>query len=228
MRWIRTAFAADGCFRANLIPCDPKRRQFPGNLAAAARRQWRFLAPLLCERSPNKLWRPRCVRRHPCPLHPCRGDHSNERGLLCRKQRNSASPNSISSPAPKPGIGSASTGRSYAPTARNTSPNQDFLTKDPSIKVKVPAQLRATDTTTLTWDQLRAALDDMESHDRVCLELDMTNALRPSELFAVPVGCNQPEMNIVEMVYKGKIRQRGKTKSDLTHFRCRLSPLNGG
>ena len=36
--------------------------------------------------------------------------------------------------------------------------DQDFLVKDPARKLKVPAQLRATDTTTLTWEQLRLAL----------------------------------------------------------------------
>ena len=62
--------------------------------------------------------------------------------------------------------------------------DQDFLVKDPARKLKVPAQLRATDTTTLTWDQLRLALSELPLRDRILLELDMTNALRPSELFA--------------------------------------------
>ena len=96
--------------------------------------------------------------------------------------------------------------RAYVRDMFSEAVDQGFLTKDPSIKVKVPARLRATDTTTLTWDQLRAALDDMESHDRVCLELDMTNALRPSELFALR-WCRWDaanlKMNIVETVYKG-------------------------
>jgi integrase len=62
--------------------------------------------------------------------------------------------------------------------------DQDFLVKDPARKLKVPAQLRATDTTTLTWDELRLALSKLNLRDRILLELDMTNALRPSELFA--------------------------------------------
>ena len=37
--------------------------------------------------------------------------------------------------------------------------DQDFLAKDPARKVKVPTQLRETDTTSLTWDQLRSALN---------------------------------------------------------------------
>ena len=36
--------------------------------------------------------------------------------------------------------------------------DQDFLPKDPARTLKAPAQLRETDKTTLTWDQLRAAL----------------------------------------------------------------------
>jgi hypothetical protein len=62
--------------------------------------------------------------------------------------------------------------------------DQDFLIKDPARKLKVPAQLRATGTTTLTWNQLRLALSKLSLRDRILLELDMTNALRPSELFA--------------------------------------------
>jgi hypothetical protein len=58
--------------------------------------------------------------------------------------------------------------------------DQDFLVKDPAGKLKVPAQLRATDTTTLTWDQLRLALSKLSLRNRILLELDMTNALHPS------------------------------------------------
>ena len=40
--------------------------------------------------------------------------------------------------------------------------DQDFLVKDPARKIKVPAQLRPTDTTTLTWDQLKLALSKLK------------------------------------------------------------------
>jgi integrase len=97
--------------------------------------------------------------------------------------------------------------------------DQDFLVKDPAARVKVPSHLAETDKTTLTFDQLRAALEDMDPTDRVCLELDMTNALRPSELFALRWSswdvANQ-KMNIVETVYKGKIRLWGKTALSLS------------
>jgi hypothetical protein len=52
--------------------------------------------------------------------------------------------------------------------------DQDFLVKDPARKVKVPSQLRDTDTTTLTWNQLRLALVELAQQDRILLELDMT------------------------------------------------------
>src|ERR1700761_2344330 len=97
--------------------------------------------------------------------------------------------------------------------------DQDFLVKDPARKLKVPAQLRATDTTTLTWDQLRLALSELPLRDRILLELDMTNALRPSELFAFRwkrFDHAGSTLTVAETVYKGKIRDWGKTKKSLT------------
>jgi integrase len=97
--------------------------------------------------------------------------------------------------------------------------DQDFLVKDPARKIKVPAQLRATDTTTLTWDQLRLALSKLNLRDRILLELDMTNALRPSELFAFRwkrFDYRSSTLTVAETVYKGKIRDWGKTKKSLT------------
>ena len=97
--------------------------------------------------------------------------------------------------------------------------DQDFLVKDPARKVKVPSQLRDTDTTTLTWDQLRLALMELALRDRILMELDMTNALRPSELLAFRWKCFDYEastLKIIETVYKGNIRPWGKTKKSLT------------
>jgi integrase len=96
--------------------------------------------------------------------------------------------------------------------------DQDFLAKDPARKVKVPTQLRETDKTTLTWDQLRKALSELDDRDRLLLELDMTNALRPSELFGLRWKCfNEAasSMSVTETVYKGKIRPWGKTQRSL-------------
>jgi integrase len=96
--------------------------------------------------------------------------------------------------------------------------DQDFLVKDPARKVAVPTQLRDTDRTTLTWPQLRDALSKLMLRDRILLELDMTNALRPGELFALRWKCfNHAEctMRLIETVYKGKIRPWGKTRRSL-------------
>lgn len=95
---------------------------------------------------------------------------------------------------------------------------QDFLAKDPARKVTVPSQLRDTDKTTLTWEQLRNALSQLALRDRILLELDMTNALRPSELFALRWKCFEhakSKMFVFETAYKGTIRTWGKTKKSL-------------
>jgi integrase len=95
---------------------------------------------------------------------------------------------------------------------------QDFLVKDPARKVEVPTQLRDTDRTTLTWTQLRDVLNALPLMDRILLELDMTNALRPGELFALRWKCfieAESRMEVVETVYKGQIRPWGKTKKSL-------------
>jgi integrase len=41
------------------------------------------------------------------------------------------------------------------------------------------------DTTVLSWDQLRKVLAKLTLEDRLILELDMIDALRPSELFGL-------------------------------------------
>ena len=95
---------------------------------------------------------------------------------------------------------------------------QDFLTKDPARKVTVPSQLRDTDRTTLTWEQLRNVLLLLGLRDRVLLELDMTNALRPSELFALRWRCfnyAESKMRVSETAYHGVIRDWGKTRKSL-------------
>jgi hypothetical protein len=95
---------------------------------------------------------------------------------------------------------------------------QDFLIKDPAARLRVPTQLRETDKTTLTWEQLRAALESVDAEDRVLLELDMTDALRPSELFPLRWKCFDPDTSSIELqetVYRGKLRNFGKTKKSL-------------
>ena len=100
--------------------------------------------------------------------------------------------------------------------------DQDFLTKDPARTVKPPTNLREVDKTTLSWDQLRAALerlDELSLRDWILMKLDMSNALRPSELFPIRWRCLNQEaqvLDIQETIYKGKIRPYGKTKGSLT------------
>lgn len=70
----------------------------------------------------------------------------------------------------------------------------------------------------LTWDHLAAAVEKLDLRDRILLRLDITNTLRPGELFAPRWKCHHPEtlsLSIVETVYKGKIRPYGKTKGSL-------------
>jgi integrase len=112
--------------------------------------------------------------------------------------------------------------RSYVRAIFAEAVDQDFLAKDPARMVKPPANLRDVDKTTLTWDQLRAALEklgDISLRDWILMKLDMSNALRPSELFPLRWRCLLEDKNILdiqETVYKGKIRPYGKTKGSLT------------
>lgn len=96
--------------------------------------------------------------------------------------------------------------------------DQDFLPKDPARKVKTPANLRETDKTVLTWERLAAALARLDLRDHILMNLDISNALRPSEPFAFRWKCHRPaslSLTIVETIYKVKIRPC-KTKSSLT------------
>jgi integrase len=108
--------------------------------------------------------------------------------------------------------------RSYMRAIFAEAVDQDFLSRDPARMVKIPTSLREVDKTTLTWDQLRAALAKLDLRDRILMQLDMTNALRPSELFAFRWKCHRipsVSLTIVETIYKGKIRPYGKTKGSL-------------
>lgn len=112
--------------------------------------------------------------------------------------------------------------RSYMRAIFAEAVDQGFLEKDPARLVKVPQNLREVDKTTLSWEQLRAALeklDELSLRDWILMKLDMSNALRPSELFPLRWRCMLEERNILdiqETIYKGKIRPFGKTKGSLT------------
>ena len=111
--------------------------------------------------------------------------------------------------------------RSYMRAIFAEAVDQDFLSKDPARMVKPPANLREVDKTTLTWDQLRAALaklGELSLRDWILIKLDMSNALRPSELFPLRWRCfdeGKHVLDIQETVYKGKVRPYGKTKGSL-------------
>ena len=109
--------------------------------------------------------------------------------------------------------------RTYMRAIFGEAADQEFLAKDPARSVRIPSHLRETDKTTLTWDQLRAALSKLGLRDRILLELDMSNALRPGELFGLRWKCFDPavpSITIMETTYKGKIRPWGKTRGSLT------------
>jgi integrase len=96
--------------------------------------------------------------------------------------------------------------------------DQDFLSKDPARKVEVPKQLAETDTTVLNWHQLRNVLAKLALKDRLILELDMTNALRPSELFGLrwrDFKYDECQLELRETVYRSKVRNWGKTRKAL-------------
>ena len=96
--------------------------------------------------------------------------------------------------------------------------DQDFLVKDPTRKLKTPRNLRPKDKQILTWEQLWLAFERTNRRDRLLLMLDMTEALRPSELFALRWRSfdNVDTLSITETVYKGTIRPFGKTDGSLT------------
>lgn len=75
--------------------------------------------------------------------------------------------------------------RSYLKSIFDEAIEQEFLMKDPSRKLRIPRNLRPKDKRILTWEQLGAATARAEQRDGLILLLEMTEALRPSELFAI-------------------------------------------
>jgi integrase len=107
--------------------------------------------------------------------------------------------------------------RSYLKSIFDEAIEQEFLVKDPTRKLKIPKNLRPKDKQILTWDQLRAVLARATRRDRLLLMLDMTDALRPSELFAIRWRTFDGEntLALTETVYRGEIRSFGKTPKSL-------------
>ncbi|MGB7170598.1 MAG: tyrosine-type recombinase/integrase [Acidobacteriaceae bacterium] len=107
--------------------------------------------------------------------------------------------------------------RSYLKSIFDEAISQEFLLSDPTRKLKVPNHLRPKDKQVLSWEKMREALQRSSRRDRVLLMLDMTGALRPSELFALRWRSfdKRGTLSITETVYKGQIRPFGKTRKSL-------------
>jgi integrase len=107
--------------------------------------------------------------------------------------------------------------RSYLKSIFDEAISQEFLLSDPTRKLKVPNHLRPKDKQVLSWEKMREALQKTSRRDRVLLMLDMTGALRPSELFALRWRSfdKRNTLSITETVYKGQIRSFGKTRKSL-------------
>ncbi len=107
--------------------------------------------------------------------------------------------------------------RSYLKSIFDEAIEQEFLVKDPSRTLKIPKNLRPKDKQVLTWDQMGAILAQAKRRDRLVLMLDMTDALRPSELFALRWQSfdNANTLSLTETVYRRQIRAFGKTTKSL-------------
>jgi integrase len=108
--------------------------------------------------------------------------------------------------------------RSYLKSIFDEAIEQEFLVKDPSRKLKIPKNLRPKDKRILSWEELWSILAETARRDRLLLLLDMTEALRPSELFALRWRSfdNLNTLSISETVYRRQIRPFGKTPGSLT------------
>ena len=96
--------------------------------------------------------------------------------------------------------------------------DQDFIRKNPARRLILPKGLRPVDRTILSWDQLRLVLNSVSLRDRILLTLDMTEAFRPSELFALrwkDFDMEAKTLTVNQTAYRGKLRNYGKTRKSL-------------
>ena len=108
--------------------------------------------------------------------------------------------------------------RSYMKAIFEEALDQDFVTKNPARKLLLPRELRPVNKTTLTWNQLRLVLASVPLRDRILLMLDMIEAFRPSELFALrwrDFDMDRRTLSVRQTAYRGKLRDYGKTKKSL-------------
>jgi len=108
--------------------------------------------------------------------------------------------------------------RSYLKSIFDEAIEQHFLLKDPSRKLRIPKNLRPKDKQVLSWEQLWLILANAGRRDRLLLMLDMTEALRPSELFALRWRSfnDQNTLDLTKTVYRRTLRPFGKTPGSLT------------
>jgi integrase len=104
--------------------------------------------------------------------------------------------------------------RSYLRSIFDEAIEQEFLPKDPTRKLKIPKNLRPKDKQILEWDQLWQILAHASRRDRLFLILDMTEALRPSELFVLRWRSfdNRNTLSLTETVYRRQIRPSVRPK----------------
>lgn len=94
---------------------------------------------------------------------------------------------------------------------------QDYLRKDPSKNLTCPQNMRLSDTTVLTWEELRKVFAALSVRDRLIISIEGTTGLRPSELFALRrQSFTGTQFKITETIYRGKLRQYGKTRGSMT------------
>lgn len=94
---------------------------------------------------------------------------------------------------------------------------QEYLKKDPSVKLECPEGMRLTDKTVLTWDELRKVFAALSVRNRLIISIEGTTGLRPSELFALRNrSFTGTQLKITETIYRGKLRQYGKTPGSMT------------
>jgi integrase len=121
--------------------------------------------------------------------------------------------------------------RSYLKSIFDEAIEPEFLVRDPTRKLKIPRNLRPKNKQILTWDQLRSMLARATRRDRLLLMLDMTDALRPSELFAIRWRTFDGEntLDLTETVYRGRSdpSARPQRASARCIYRTTLPPNSG-
>jgi integrase len=119
--------------------------------------------------------------------------------------------------------------RSYLKSIFDEAIEQEYLIKDPTRKLRIPTNLRLKDKQVLSWEQLRLILAKAGRRDRLLLMLDMTEALRPSELFALRWQSfdDQNTLDLTETVYRRTLRPFGKTPGSLTKVHLYMQELPG-